>query len=197
VSRATGDLAAAKRDIRRHVLEARDGMAGEAITAGSQAVVQRLIGLGPISTASTVLAYLAFGSEVSVDGLLCWGWNAGKRMAVPLCRPADRGLIACCIEGFDEVGRGWYGIREPKGERLRTVPPGEIDAIVVPGVAFDRQGRRLGFGGGYYDRFLAAETRAVRIGVAFACQVVAEVPAGPHDIPMNCIVTDREIIIPR
>ena len=186
-----------KRDIRKELLAARNSMTEEEVAAGSRAVVRRLIRLDAIRGASTVMVYLAFGSEVVADDLIRWGWSEGKRIAVPRCDPADRELIACRIEGFDELERGHYGIREPKGDRLRPVPPDQIDAVVVPAVAFDRQGNRLGYGGGYYDRFLPAALRAARVGAAFACQIAAEIPVGRHDIPMDCIVTDREVIIPR
>lgn len=187
---------AGKRDIRGEFLAARNALTADEIIAGSRQVVQRLIGLGAIRGASTVMVYLAFGSEVVVDDLIRWGWNEGKGIAVPRCNPVDRELTASRVEGFDELERGHYGIREPKGDRLRPVPPDEIDAVVVPAVAFDRRGNRLGYGGGYYDRFLPAAPRAVRVGAAFACQIVAELPADRHDIGMDCIVTDREVIVP-
>jgi len=185
-----------KRDIRKRILRTRNAMTREEIASGSRAIVKRLTGLDQISRASTLMVYLGFGSEALVDDLILWGWEAGKRLAVPLCRPASRELIACRIEGFDELECGHYGIREPKTGLIRAVPQGEIDAVVIPAVAFDRQGHRLGYGGGYYDRFLPGAPRAERIGVAFACQIVAEIPADPHDVTMDRIVTEREIIAP-
>ncbi len=185
-----------KGDIRKRILRARNAMTRAEIASGSLAIVKRLTELDQIRRASTLMVYLGFGSEVLADDLIRWGWGEGKRIAVPLCRPASRELIACRIEGFDELECGHYGIREPKAGLIRPVPPGEIDAVVVPAVAFDRQGHRLGYGGGYYDRFLPGAPRAARIGVAFARQIVAEIPADPHDVPMDRIVTEREIIVP-
>ena len=74
--------------------------------------------------------------------------------------------------------------------------PEEIEAVLVPAVAFDGRGYRIGYGGGYYDRFLPEVPQAARIGAAFSCQVVAEIPADSHDVPADRIVTEREIIIP-
>ena len=185
-----------KGDIRKRMLEVRNVMTGGEIASGSRAIVKRLAELDQIRRASTLMVYLGFGSEVLTDDLILRGWEEGKRIAVPLCRPVSRELIACRIDGFDELECGHYGLREPKADRLRPVPPGEIDAVVVPAVAFDRQGHRLGYGGGYYDRFLPGAPRATRIGVAFARQIVAEIPAGPHDVTMDCIVTEREVIVP-
>ncbi len=185
-----------KGDIRKRILRTRNAMTREEIASGSRAIVKRLTELDQIRGASTLMVYLGFGSEVHADDLILWGWGEGKRIVVPLCRPANRELIACRIEGFDELACGHYGIREPKENLIRPIPPGEIDAVVVPAVAFDRQGHRLGYGGGYYDRFLPGAPRALRIGAAFAGQIVAELPADPHDVTMDRIVTDQEIIVP-
>jgi len=78
---------------------------------------------------------------------------------------------------------------------MRPVPREEIDVVLIPAVAFDRQGRRVGYGGGYYDRFLPEIPRAARIGAAFACQIVAEIPPDPHDVPADWIVTEDELIV--
>jgi 5-formyltetrahydrofolate cyclo-ligase len=185
-----------KGEIRKRILRVRNAMTREEIAAGSCAIVKRLITLEQIQRASTLMVYLGFGSEALVDDLIRWGWGAGKRIAVPLCSPVGRRLVACRIDGFDELETGHYGIREPKADRLRPVPQGEIDAVVVPAVAFDRRGHRIGYGGGYYDRFLPAMPRVPRIGAAFARQIVAEIPAAPHDATVDRIVTEQEIIVP-
>jgi 5-formyltetrahydrofolate cyclo-ligase len=185
-----------KSEIRKRILQARNAMTQEEIAAGSFAIVKRLVDLEEIRRASTLMVYLAFGSEVLTDGLILWGWGEGKRIAVPLCRPESRELTACRIDGFDELGSGHYGIREPKAGFIRPVPRGEIEAVVVPAVAFDRRGYRVGYGGGYYDRFLPEAPQAARIGAAFARQIVAAIPVDPYDVTVECVVTEAEIIIP-
>jgi 5-formyltetrahydrofolate cyclo-ligase len=185
-----------KGDIRNWILQVRNAMTPQAIASGSLAIVKRLTELDQIRRASTLMVYLSFGSEVRADDLILWGWGEGKRIAVPFCRPARRELIACRMEGFDELECGHYGIREPKADLIRPIPPDEIDVVVVPAVAFDRQGHRLGYGGGYYDRFLPSAPRAMRIGAAFARQIVAEITTDPHDVRMDGIVTEREVIVP-
>lgn len=182
-----------KEALRRRVLAIRDGLTAEAVAAMSGEIVRRLTGLPEIRAAATLMVYLGFGSEVMTDGLIRWGWSAGKRVVVPLCA-AGRSLIPCRIEGFEEVEAGHYGIREPKAVCRRPVEPGGIEAIVVPAVAFDRRGGRVGYGGGYYDRFLPRAPQAARIGAAFAGQIVAAVPAGVHDVPVDTIVTEEGII---
>lgn len=185
-----------KGDIRKMVLGLRDALTDNEIEAKSGLIIGRLKELGEFREASTVMVYLSFGSEVRSDDLIRWGWEKGKRIVIPLCRPEGRGLTPCLLDDFAELEIGHYGIREPKAGNIRSLPRGEIDAILVPAVAFDRLGYRVGYGGGYYDRFLLEVPRAVRIGVAFCCQIVAEVPADPHDVPVNWIVTEEEIIVP-
>ena len=123
------------------------------------------------------MIFLSFGSEVQTDGIIRWGRENGKRIVVPRCCPEGRRLTPCLIEEFAELETGSYGIREPKAELARPVPAGEIDAVLIPAVAFDRRGYRIGYGGGYYDRFLPKVPRSLRIGVAFSRQIVAEIPA--------------------
>jgi 5-formyltetrahydrofolate cyclo-ligase len=179
-----------KLEIRKKILALRDAMTPGEIAAKSGLIVRYLTGLRDLREASTLMVFLGFGSEVRTDGLLRWGWEAGKRMVVPLSRPGDRGLTPCLLASFAELEIGHYGIREPKRESIRPVPGEEIDVILVPAVAFDRRGHRIGYGGGYYDRFLPEVPRAVRIGAAFSCQIVPRVPEDPHDLPVDRIVTE-------
>jgi 5-formyltetrahydrofolate cyclo-ligase len=104
-------------------------------------------------------------------------------------------MTPCIINDFADLEIGHYGIREPRAERMAVVPLDEIDAILIPAVAFDRSGRRVGYGGGYYDRFLLKVPRAARIAAVFACQIVPEVQADPHDIPIQRIVTENGVIL--
>ena len=185
-----------KSDIRKRIIGLRNAMTREEIETASLKIMKALKGIDEILRASTLMVYLSFGSEVLTDDLIRWGWGEGKRMVVPFCRPESRELTACRIDGFDELEKGHYGIRAPKVGRLRPVSRGEIDVVLVPAVAFDRRGYRVGYGGGYYDRFLPAAPQAAKIGAAFASQIVAEIPVDGHDLPVEVIVTEREVIVP-
>jgi 5-formyltetrahydrofolate cyclo-ligase len=180
-----------KQAVRKKILALRNGMTPGEIAAKSSLIVRQLTELCDLREASTLMVFLSFGSEVLTDDLLRWGWEAGKRMVVPLCRPEDRELTPCLLGSFAELEIGHYGIREPKRGNIRPVPREEIDTILVPAVAFDRRGHRVGYGVGYYDRFLPEVPRAVRIGAAFSCQIVARVPEDPRDCPVGRIVTEN------
>ena len=183
-----------KREIRKRILALRNAMPREEIAAASLEIVKKLTEMEQIRRASTLMVFLSFGSEVHTDDLIRWGWGEGKRIVVPLCCPETRELMPCRIDGFDELETGHYGIREPKASRLQPVPQREIDAVLIPAVAFDRRGCRVGYGGGYYDRFLPEVPRAAKIGAAFACQIVAEIPADPYDVTVDRIVTEKGVI---
>jgi len=185
-----------KKEIRKRILQLRNAMTPEAIATKSDEIVRRLTGLPEIRDASILMVFLSFGSEVRTDGIIRWGWENEKRIVVPRCRPEERRLTPCLLSEFSELETGHYGIREPKAALVRAVPAGEIDVVLVPAVAFDRRGCRVGYGGGYYDRFLPEVPKGVRIGAAFACQIVSEIPADPHDIPVDRFVTEEGIVSP-
>ena len=184
-----------KKEIRRQVLVIRNALTVREIADKSRAVFERLTELDEVGQAGTMMVFLAFGSEVNLDSLIQWGWDGGKRIVVPYCCPGERTLTACQINNFAELFPGLYGIREPRPGELRMVPPAEIDVVIVPGVVFDRRGYRIGYGGGYYDRFLGRATGAARIGAAFCCQIVSEIPVEPHDIPVDAVATEAETIV--
>ncbi|MCL2669280.1 MAG: 5-formyltetrahydrofolate cyclo-ligase [Syntrophaceae bacterium] len=184
-----------KKEIRRQVLAIRDALTAREIEDKSRAVVSRLTGLAEVEQSVTLMVFLAFGNEVNLDGLIQWGWSRRKRIVVPYCHPGEGTLAAYRISSFAELDPGFYGIRAPRPGELRPVPPAEVDAVIVPGVAFDRRGCRIGYGGGYYDRFLGEAAYAARIGAAFACQIVPEIPQKPHDISVDAIATEAETIV--
>jgi 5-formyltetrahydrofolate cyclo-ligase len=185
-----------KAEIRKRLLSLRNSQSIDEIMARSAEIVTRLVRIEEIRKASTLMVYLSFGSEVLTDDLIRWCWGEGKRVCVPFCRPKSRELTACRIDGFDELETGHYGIREPKEGLLRPIEGGDIEVIIVPAVAFDRRGYRIGYGGGYYDRFLPQASQAAKIGVAFACQIIEKIPVDGHDLPVDVIVTEREVIVP-
>ena len=182
-------LAAAKRELRRAAAAARDAMRhGPEATAACL----HLSALPSYRSASTVLWYVNMPAELSTRAAIEEALAEGKRVAVPWCDGDELGLWR--LESLAELVPGTWGIPEPSAARRgapeRRIVPAALDLVVVPGLAFDRRGRRLGHGKGYYDRLLA-RTPAVRVGLCYEVQVFPEVPAGPHDAPMDWLVTER------
>ncbi len=161
--------------------------------ASSRAVAERVASLSEFAAARTVAVYPSMGAEVSTAEIARRALAAGKRLAWPRMAPGARALaFAACLP--DELVPGPRGTREP--------PPGapavalaEIDCVLVPGLAFDARGQRLGRGAGHYDATLAAlPPGAARIGLAFEAQLVAEVPREAHDATLDAVVTERRVL---
>jgi 5-formyltetrahydrofolate cyclo-ligase len=109
--------------------------------------------------------------------------------------PQTHTLLVSELTSFGELRDGFYGIKEPMEEYVRPTSSEQLDLIIVPAVAYDRRGYRIGYGGGYYDRFLSSlDKDIVTIGIAFDIQIVGEVPVQPFDIPVDMVITESGII---
>ena len=153
-----------------------------------------------ISPASTILAYAAFGSELSLDPFITAALDAGKRIAIPAIDWVCKSMGAKQITNLDtDLVAGRYGIRVPR-EGCPVVEPEQIDVILVPGLAFDRAGNRLGRGAGFYDRYISAlkesRHRPTLIGVCYHAQVVDSVPTEPHDHRVDRVITELGLLDP-
>lgn len=187
----------AKLALRHAMLARRDALDAEARAADGASIVAKLVALPSFAAAQTVLLTLPFRSEWDTLPLVRHALAAGKTVAVPCVNAQTRMLELFSIEEPSrDVGPGHQGIPEPL-PHCSPVDPSAIDWVLVPGVTFDRDGRRLGYGGGYYDRLLPLLSRGTaRVAGAFDAQIVERVPAGPHDITVDAIVTPTETIVP-
>ncbi len=185
----------AKLALRRQVLAGRDAMAPVDRTTAAQAIIARIIALPSFATSRTVLLTLAFRTEWNTLPLVRAALASGKTVAIPRVNLATRMLDLHALADPDhDVGAGHQGIPEPL-PHCPTLPPGTLDWVLVPGVAFDSAGRRLGYGGGFYDRLLPLVPRgAMRVAGAFDMQIVHRVPAAPHDHGVDAIVTESRTI---
>jgi 5-formyltetrahydrofolate cyclo-ligase len=170
----------------------------------SRAIFARLTALPEYAAAGTALCYVSFRSEVATHDFLARLLADGKRAVVPYCQ-ANRLELFHFVAGFDDLCPGTLGILEPKPELRRQndrrVAVEEVDLFVIPGLAFDRQGGRLGYGKGYFDRLLRdARGNALLAAVAFECQLFDAVPMLPHDVRVDCVVTEADVyqrLLPR
>ena len=190
-------LRLAKQALRGRVLAARDDLPADARAAGSQAIVSRIEALPSLASARTMLLTLPFRSEWDTRPLANRALRAGKRVVVPRVDRVARMLRLHAVADLDvDIVAGYLGIPEPKAS-LPAVDPDAIDWVLVPGVAFDAAGRRLGYGGGFYDRLLPlVRTGVPRIAGAFDVQSVDEVPAGPHDRRVDAVVSPTRTLGP-
>ena len=143
--------------------------------------------------------FVSFRSEVETLGLINQLLGRGKIVTVPLVSVREKKMTAVrLINPEEDLVPGYYGILEPSRKIVeeRKIDPASIDIVVLPGSVFDEKGGRLGYGGGFYDRFLALEIRpsALRVALAFDMQILVEVPQQPHDMPVDFIITENRII---
>ncbi|NLE44568.1 MAG: 5-formyltetrahydrofolate cyclo-ligase [Chloroflexi bacterium] len=176
-----------KPHLRRFHTAYRNSLTREEVASASFAVCRQLASWPLFSNASTVLTYIAFRNEIDLSGLL--PEFPEIQWAAP--RIVERGM---CVHAYDptRLVRHPFGMMEP-AKSLPAIAPEEIDLVFVPGLAFDRKGGRLGFGGGYYDRFLPT-TRAIRIGITYDANLVDRLPHAEWDQRVHWIATPSTIL---
>ncbi len=182
--------------LRQKILGARDGLSDKVRQAKSISVMQNFWTLQGMQQWSTLFIYVNFRSEVETLELIKKCINRDIRVAVPLVEASAVRMIPLLIKDPEQdLVPGYYNIPEPDPKKSLRLEPGEIDAAVIPGSVFDIHGGRLGYGGGYYDRFLLNDApQAKRIGLAFELQVVDNVPLEPHDQPLDILITEERIV---
>ena len=181
-----------KQDLRQEILKKLKTQSKKSRLAKSLKVERALRRSTLYRKAKVILCYVAHDGEVETQPILDQILADGKRLVVPFTVPKHRQLIAAEIhDRKTDLEPGPYGIPHPRRLYGRRVPHKDLDLVIVPGVAFDKAGRRLGRGGGYFDRFLEKVPHSVpRIGLGFRFQVVAELPSESHDQPVNKVITD-------
>ncbi len=182
--------------LRNKILGARDLQSACERQEKSSFAIQNFWSLPEMKHWSTLFIYVNFRSELETLELIYQCLSQGKRVAVPLVDASTVRMIPLLIKDPEkDLVPGYYGIPEPDPQKSLRVAPREIDAAVIPGSVFDIQGGRLGYGGGYYDRFLVNDApQAKRIGLAFEMQVVEKVPVEPHDQPLDILITEKRIV---
>lgn len=190
-SQASSDTASKKQAIRQAAHDNRRQQANK--DEVSAVIVQRFMELPEYERATTVMFYVDVRDEVRTRHALPAAIAGGKRVVIPFC--VDGELELFLLESMDELAVGMYKILEPR-EDLRDAPgkrlqPTDLDLVMVPGVAFDRQGGRTGHGKGYYDKLLEhARPDAPLVALAFESQMFPEIPCEHHDIYMDKVVTE-------
>jgi len=161
----------------------------------SSEITAKLVELPTVREARTISTYLDVGSEVRTHGVVEWALRNGKRIIVPVVERASKRLIFSEFKAPEELEKGAHGIPEPKREFRRPVALEQADVILVPGVAWDRRGFRIGYGAGYYDRSInALRTHVATVGLAYEFQFVSNVPRSRYDRRVDRIVTESKII---
>jgi 5-formyltetrahydrofolate cyclo-ligase len=185
-----------KKEIRREARQLRDSLSTHEIRSKSAAIESRLWQMIQEQQFKSIMFYIAFGSEVRTQGCISRAISSGIKTIVPICYEDEKRqlLPSRLLDLHSEVEPGKFGILEPKPQFRRPFPPEEIDLVVVPGLAFDEKGYRIGYGGRYYDHFLVRCPQALHVGVAYEMQIVKEIYPSEWDIPVHKIITEDRVI---
>ena len=185
-----------KAQVRRALAEARKSLTAEERQERSRRVGVLCRDLPGFSSAGVVCSYVNFREEVETVQFIAALLREGRRVAVPIQLPdSKQPLVFSEIRSLSEMESNHFGILQPPLSAARLVPAAAIPLFLVPGLAFDPAGRRLGYGLGCYDRaFAEAAPGALKVGLAFELQVLESVPADPHDVPMDFVVTENRVI---
>jgi 5-formyltetrahydrofolate cyclo-ligase len=181
-----------KAELRARLRGLRSAIPARERLALGRSVQDRLVDWPAFRDARTVLLFYSFGTEIPTAGIIQRSLDAGKRVFLPLLH-AGR-MVAAELEPGDSLAATTYGPKVPPSRA--AVDPAEVGLVVAPGLGFDRQGYRLGYGGGHYDRYLTELPVATpRIGIAFHQQLLDELPHEEGDERLDLIVTDLEVIV--
>jgi len=184
-----------KDDIRKNIKLIREKLSKSFINENSKTIAAKLFSQTAVKDASVILTYYSAKNEVNTHEIIEKLIIMNKKVALPISKPDRTDLIVSFFSSISELKPGRFGIMEPDPNKLCIVQPEQIDIILVPGIAFDRMGNRIGYGKGYYDRFLSTFTHAqLKIGLCFDFQLYDELPCDYFDVPVDCIITESLII---
>ena len=185
-----------QKEWRRQALAARDQLSAAALAEKSAAITAHLFQLERFLNYRSVMFYASFRSEVSTSLAISRSLALGMAVVLPLALPNEHRLQPRLIsDPAKQLRPGYCAIPEPDPEQTQVVDPRDIEVVIVPGSVFDLQGGRIGYGGGFYDRFLQFEApQAVRIGLAFAVQLVGvDLALADHDQRVDVLVTEERV----
>lgn len=188
------DLKTAKQELRKSILEFRNKQSQDLVQEKSEKIISKLLNMDEYKTARVAMLFSGKEKEVQTEKLIRSALK-NRRVILPITNTKLRILEISELKDYDlELEKAAFKILEPKREFYRPININLIDVFIVPGVAFDLYGNRLGYGFGYYDKLLKNTNRLVTIiGLAFQFQVRDEIPTSQHDIPVHFIVTEEKV----
>ena len=189
-------IKSAKRALRKEILAQRDAQdVGERVQK-SYAVMERLLEMPEFRGADKIFIYASYKSEVVTHDIITTALRMGKQVAVSKMGAGSKTMALYRIQSLEELTPNEIGIPEPEDNSLRRVRDDWPDLVIFPGAVFDTQGNRIGYGGGYYDKFISQVGKVPKVALAFELQIVEGVPHEGHDVPMDVIVTEAREIRP-
>lgn len=168
----------------------RRAITADEVKEKSAQIQKQLFSFEKYINAKTVMLYISAFKEPSTTEIITDALNSGKRVVVPVSDTQTETIILSYLGDISDLQKGAYGILEPK--TIKPADAADIDFVLIPGLAFDKHGNRMGFGKGYYDKLLCS-TAAEKTALCYEFQLFNAIPASSHDVPMNTIITEENI----
>jgi 5-formyltetrahydrofolate cyclo-ligase len=185
--------ALAKEELRKRLAAVRRALSTDTRASHARNMSRLLTAEPEFEKAGVVLAYSALRFEIDPRQVIEAAWALGKSVALPRIVAETRALTLHVYRPGDELAESGFVVKEPRADAER-VDPKAVDLVLVPGLAFDQRGHRLGYGQGYYDRLLPTLPNARRFGLCYELSLLVEVPAADHDVPVDALVTERRVL---
>lgn len=189
------DIRARKAVLRKSMITLRSQLSEEEAKRRSTLIADGLRSLQDYQKAKTILFYVSVKNEVDTHELIREALQTGKRIAVPITNLREKVLCLSEIKGMEELKKSTFDLLEPAEEFRRPTSLQEIDLVVVPGIAFDRKGNRIGYGAGFYDRLLSTRPDVLKVALAYQFQVVDRIDIYDGDVPIDILVTEEGVSI--
>jgi 5-formyltetrahydrofolate cyclo-ligase len=185
-----------KSTLREEILNKRDSLDIAETKSKSTAIKEILFNLKEFKDANNIMLFVSFRSEVMTDIIIKEALALGKNVTIPLVEKSTVNLKLFYINDFNaDLSFGAYGILEPKTDHCKRAKKNDLDIVIIPGAAFSKKGDRIGYGVGYYDRFLESlPDNVTKIALAFELQIVDDVPTGEKDVKVDMIITEGQCI---
>ncbi|HLR21125.1 MAG TPA: 5-formyltetrahydrofolate cyclo-ligase [Tissierellaceae bacterium] len=183
-----------KNIIRKEILEERGKLDDKRHKQSSKKIIDSVLKSPYYKKSKILMVFVSTPDEIDTHRFIEQAIEDGKIVTVPITIPETKELKPSQITSLDELELGFYNILSPKEEFIRHIDPKEIDLVIVPGLGFDSSGYRVGYGGGYYDRFLSKLPNVIKLSIAFDFQILEKVPKDDFDIPVDYIFTEKRIV---
>ena len=179
-----------KKELRKKVTNSLNQLSDQQFTQSSLLIKDKVLKEHSIIEGNTIAVTISNKREVDTKEIIKSLWKLGKNVAVPKCNPKNHTMTFYIIESFNQLETVYMDLKEPKIDCTIPVSLEDISCIIVPGIVFDQFGYRIGYGGGYYDRYLST-FKGETISLAFELQVVDKVPTEVYDLPVDIILTEK------
>jgi 5-formyltetrahydrofolate cyclo-ligase len=173
------------------MIEKREAMAPEMVDDLSQQICAEILKLPVVKDAGSIGIYLSFRNEVKAEKLFDSLHSQGKLVCTPVVA-GTKDIDFVRLDSLSDVKKGPSGVREPT--KRECILEDNLDVLIVPGIAFDSHGFRVGWGRGYYDTFLSKSDKLIKIGAAYDFQIIDKIEAEPHDVRMDFVVTEKRVL---